>query len=697
MSSARAVLPSLADSFDLLAPSLPPALIPPALTPELRQLTRRLAPLPRAGFEVRLGSSSRVDLQQWLTTRDHEPQILREHIRRAGWSGPTAGRLDEFLARWSDPADPLHVACAELWLEFDGTAQIASTELPPLSLFLALAAVDGTNRFQTTAAMIAALIGEGRAGFSRMSFERCFDACPDGALISHVGLMLGRPKPSLRVNVKRLDGESLPDYLSHVGWPGALPVAVGVFEELRRLVDRIAICLDIGVAVSPELGFECALDGQPPADPDWSAFLGKLVEWGWCTRAKREALVGWPGLTTPASSSASWPAPLIRDELLQGADRLSAFERRLSHVKITLGRTRLPEAKAYFGYFHTWLRPPLDHDDIGHSDIDPDRRKEPSGRPIDRALGFLLARRTQSGWWRDFSGVLSDDRRWRAGASDEWVTAYVGAALAGLTSDRAQRAARDGWALLVERRPPGIGWGFNRLAPPDADSTAWGLRLAAALGQGASPPARRSREALNGYILADGGLATYRDGALGLPSAADSVGWSRTAHVCVTAAAACLGCRPALEFLRRAQREDGSWTGYWWEDAEYTTALAADALHATPGSADQERVEAAAVWAVGRIGLDGSVRQSAFATALCVRILNLVDDPAVTRDHRRRCIAWLSAHQRPDGAWPPSARLRVPGPEVANPAGVESCTSTFDDAGVFTTATVLMALASEPA
>jgi Prenyltransferase and squalene oxidase repeat len=688
------LVPSLADSFDLVAASLPAALIGPELTPELRRLTRRLAPLPRAGFEVRLGSSPRVDLQQWLTTRDHEPQLLREHVRRAGWSGPAAQRLDAFLARWSDPADPLHGACAELWLEFDRTARLASVELPPLSLFLALGAAEVADRLRTTASALGILTGEGGARRSQIMLERCFDACPDGAFVSHVGLMLGRPEPSLRVNVKRLEAGSLPGYVSQLGWPGPLPAAVGVFAELRRLVDRITVCLDIGAAVSPELGFECALDGQPPADPRWSAFLGELVERGWCAPAKREALLGWPGLTVPGEESGPWPAPLIRDELLRGVDHLSAFERRLGHVKVTLGRTRRPEAKAYFGYFHTWLRPALGHD-VGHGRVGSGRAEDLPGPPIDRALGFLLAARTQTGWWRDFSGVLGDDRRWRAGTGDEWVTAYVGAAVAGLARADARRAGRRAWALLVDRRPPGTGWGFNRLAPPDADSTAWALRLAAALGQEASPPAARTRERLDDYILADGGLATYRDGALGPPAAVDSTGWSRTAHACVTAAAAGLGSCRALEFLRRSHGEDGSWSGYWWEDPEYTTALAAEALHATRARADQVRVEAAVVWALGRIGPDGSVRQSAFATALCVRILRLAHDAATTQDQRRRCLSWLATHQRPDGAWPPSARLRVPPPHVTNPARHEGCTTIVDDAGIFTAATVLVALAGE--
>jgi hypothetical protein len=690
LTSAAATAPSLADSFDLLAPSLPAALVAPALLPELRTMASTLAALPRAGLEVRLGPSPHVDLQQWFTTREREPQRLLDHVRRAGWSGPVARRLDGFLTRWSDASKELHDTVTELWLEFDYAAAPGARPLSPLSLFLGMA--PDADALQTTFAALDALLGEGQAAPWRTQLAKCIEGCPDGARVSHIGLMLGRDTPSLRANVKNLSGEALPVYLREIGWPGALGDAVDLFATFRPLVDRVALCLDVGVGIKPELGFECSLDGQPPANPRWATLMRALVDRGWCSPAKSEALLEWPGLTTPANAAAPWPAELIRSELLRGSDQLTAFERQLSHVKLTLGRGPQPEAKAYFGYFHTWLRPPHDHDEAAPSQ--PPSRPRVSVRAgrstpvstdatIDGALGFLLAARTPKGWWLDFSGVLENNRRWRAGASDEWVSAYVGGALAGIDSDIARRAARRTWGLLVARRPPGAGWGFNRSSAPDADSTAWALRLAAAIREHRSPHAQLARAALNDYVRADGGLATYCDDSL--------AGWSRTSHACVTAAAAGVTTHPVLEFLRRAQAGDGSWSAYWWEDPEYPTALAAEALAASGALADRARVASAVAWATRRIGPDGSAANSPFATAWCVGLLGLTDDDASTSS-RRRAVEWLVDRQREDGSWLASARLVVPPPHVSQPAAAAECTKTHDDARIFTTATVLAAL-----
>src|SRR5205085_779729 len=70
-------------------------------------------------------------------------------------------------------------------------------------------------------------------------------------------------------------------------------------------------------------------------------------------------------------------------------------------------------------------------------------------------------------------------------------------------------------------------------------------------------------------------------------------GWCATSHACVTAAAASVGYEPGREFLRSAQHADGSWRSYWWDDDEYATALAAEALAATGDPDDRARVDEA--------------------------------------------------------------------------------------------------------
>ena len=256
--------------------------------------------------------------------------------------------------------------------------------------------------------------------------------------------------------------------------------------------------------------------------------------------------------------------------------------------------------------------------------------------------------RNQGGWWRDFfdrARPRDADRRVTGYASDEWVTAFVASALAAVPSRDARDAAREALALL--------------LGPPDGRRRL-GLSRAAArrrrhdhLGAEAGPVARRARgRAAGGRTPPDRGTDRERRRGRHLSSRrrlsrsraflrmdGSYAGWCAP-HTCVTAAAAALGIVPAMtSYLAAAQRRDGSWTGHWWDDDEYTTARAIEALAASTVHA--RAVEAAVEWSSGRIGRDGAVRSAAhggpspFATAL-----------ALQRHPCRRCTSDLRSVDR---------------------------------------------------
>lgn len=273
---------------------------------------------------------------------------------------------------------------------------------------------------------------------------------------------------------------------------------------------------------------------------------------------------------------------------------------------------------------------------------------------------------------------------------------FVGTCLLEAPAERTRRAARRAWEALLRRRGDEAGWGYNRLTPADADSTAWALRLAEALGTAEAGRVTAARAFLAGHVLADGGVTTYaeRDPIrryTRLAEDASFAGW-QAPHACVTAAAA-----PALglltqDYLGRQQGDAGNWRGYWWPDDEYTTALATDVLPAT---------RAAAVgWAQARLdptgavaGLDGE--PSAWATAWCLRILGR-GTTAGAHEARAQAVRWLAAAQLADGSWPASARLRVPMPGHLDAHGQERMIETLDQNRVFTTAAVAAALALTP-
>ncbi len=174
-----------------------------------------------------------------------------------------------------------------------------------------------------------------------------------------------------------------------------------------------------------------------------------------------------------------------------------------------------------------------------------------------------------------------------------------------------------------------------------------------------SPVAQEAMAVLRRHMTATGGINTYRHGAHRDMTDGFEInpGWHE-AHACVTAAAAHLpglGTGP-LDFLRQAQRPDGTWRGYWWASDAYTTALAAEALAGEAG--DRPRVTRAISAARAAMDASGQAPLTPFEMALTLRTLLLAPAPCPTavQDARDR----LLAAQLADGSWPASAALAIP-------------------------------------
>lgn len=329
-------------------------------------------------------------------------------------------------------------------------------------------------------------------------------------------------------------------------------------------------------------------------------------------------------------------------------------------------------------------------------------------RALASGVSWLLRSRNEHGWWQDFD---------IAGPSDEWVTGFVGAALSEVPSAAVDTAVAGAWRRLARRRWWSAGWGYNVFVPSDADSTVWALRLAQGAGVGRSLRVRRTLAFLARHQGPSGGIATFAERSaiskfIAVPSHIRLTGWSAE-HVCVSAVAAAVlpdfYRQRILGFLRTRQRLDGSWTPYWWSDDEYATAVVVEALRMAPQSSDEVRIDAAAAWALGRLGQDGSVRTtlapegSPFATAFALRVLLAAEPSPQITAAVGSAIYWLSQSQRSDGRWPSSARMRVPPPNVIDPStvawgiggtGAGSVGNVVvDQNGIFTTAAVVVALA----
>ena len=327
----------------------------------LKVLASNLAPILQGGFECRLGAGvSQVDLQQCVVPSKNELALLREfmtmaishceEVARPGWL-----RLQNFLTEWSNLSNILHDNIPEIWLEFDIDNPSIFLPLPAIFFGLPQKVLPAIEIYEIVAKSINLLLGELPWRGWQDNLYNCFANCPHEAFVSHIGVMLSRNAPALRVNVKRLQPDSLIPYLQQIGWQEDINEVEELMEELFGLVDRITVCLDVGNKIYSKIGLECILLHQPADESRWAIFLDYLVEQGLCEPKKREALLNWCGQTNPINTYAPWPDDLIVASLLRTREHFTVFDRRLSHIKIVWQPQKLLEAKAYLWFQHQWL------------------------------------------------------------------------------------------------------------------------------------------------------------------------------------------------------------------------------------------------------------------------------------------------------------------------------------------------------
>jgi squalene cyclase len=283
---------------------------------------------------------------------------------------------------------------------------------------------------------------------------------------------------------------------------------------------------------------------------------------------------------------------------------------------------------------------------------------EQASLALESGMRYLLGAQGSDGLWRDFFTP--------AGVASEWPTGFVGTALylAG-TDASALRLAAD--ALIARQNEDG-GWGYNKHVPSDADSTACVLLFLALTGHGNSACAR-AVSCLISHQRSDGGIATYDDPGpirrfMGVGRWWRFDGWC-SSHTEVTATAGsaltAVGCKAeadaAWRYIRSRQRDDGSWSSYWWSSPHYATQRAVE-LAVWLG--DHEVISHAAHWVLRTGGLDAS----AFATALSLSVLL---DAGASGEAVERTMARLVALQDEDGGWPSLPIMRIPLPGDRDP------------------------------
>ena len=286
------------------------------------------------------------------------------------------------------------------------------------------------------------------------------------------------------------------------------------------------------------------------------------------------------------------------------------------------------------------------------------------------AVAYLLAQQREDGHWQDYELPV--------GASDQWITGYLGMSLAE-AADRlhlpAARAAAERAAdWLCRDRPYAAGWGYNASTGPDSDSTAMVLTLLHRLD-------RPCAEADTGFLA-----ARWPEGASGISTYDGSDAWAQ-AHWDVTPYA--YAALPAAARAARADgfrrgladnlQPDGTWRAYWWRSPLYGTLLTRevlDALGEPPPEALPRRLSLGA--------------ETTLDLACAVGIAHLHGTEAADL---AGALAALLRRQLPDGGFPGGADLRVTDQACTAPWDAPDGQYFTDIAGSFTTATALRVLA----
>jgi hypothetical protein len=183
----------------------------------------------------------------------------------------------------------------------------------------------------------------------------CADSLPAGGTISHIGAMLSRSIKAVRVNVKGISPEQLPDYLMQIGWSDPINTFSTLISTLSEFADSILLSFDVGDTVLPRIGLECFLNNQPCDEPRWQLFLDYLVERKLCTLPKQNALLNWPGFSRKSSVPDLWPSNIGFGDRLLGSRAISLFSRWISHIKLVYQPGNTLEAKAYLAFTHGWF------------------------------------------------------------------------------------------------------------------------------------------------------------------------------------------------------------------------------------------------------------------------------------------------------------------------------------------------------
>lgn len=338
---------SMENYLKIIAPYLHNELVNSQVLSQIQALAQYLPPSPIAGFECYLGANqSQTDFQIGLSYSG--ALYLAEFLKYS-----TLYSFRDLLLDWANINSDLHQYINYMILEFDMIEPFSQLPIP--CFFLSL----HKKKFKETQNLIEAVILKFHYSISsplKLNLSRCFEYLPDGAIVTHFGMMLSRPNYAVRLVIEVANLQQALTYLAQIGWHDLTNKFSSAALKLEELADSFLLSFDVGDHVYSKIGLECFLLQKPLSESHWKQLLDYLVEVGLCVPAKRTALLAWPGFSQKIDAPEIWPGNLTGGDILLGSGALSVFWRRINHIKVVYdSEDNYLSAKGYLSFGHRWL------------------------------------------------------------------------------------------------------------------------------------------------------------------------------------------------------------------------------------------------------------------------------------------------------------------------------------------------------
>jgi hypothetical protein len=351
------MMPTLADSIQVLIPNLSPTLVSETSANKLIDMARTLPPIVNGMIECRLGKENlEADLSQHILIDNKEPDILMRHIINSGLSDiPIWLRVHEFCLQWQEQSSLIHGVVDGIGFEMDADACCRQPRLPSFFLRLKKEGPSAEEKHSALEEGLQILLGRLGPFPWQDVLHRCFTFSK--ARLIYIGVMLARNTDALRVEFIPQSTESIIPLLKYIGWSWDESNLKALIDQLKRMGAYINLLhVDIASTALPKIGLSCLCGVGPDRKPDWSSLLDHLVEAGLCLPNKRDGVLDWDGFADPTSSNVPWPDNIIAQSLLK-PNHLSIFERDISHIKVVYQPGMPLETKAYLRFGHRWIKP----------------------------------------------------------------------------------------------------------------------------------------------------------------------------------------------------------------------------------------------------------------------------------------------------------------------------------------------------